>query len=128
MSELMGYQYVVLRVVPSAVREEFVNVGVVLYCQQAQFLRIAWSVPEDRLQALWPALDYAEVRAALASAEATCQVRTVDGHPELSGLGPRFGWLAAPRSTVLRPGPRHGGLTGDPSAELDRLHGVLVEV
>lgn len=128
MSELMGYQYVVLRVVPSAVREEFVNVGVVLYCQQAQFLRIACSVNEDRLAALWPSLDFAEVRAALVSVEATCQIGRVEGHPELSGLGPRFGWLAAPRSTVLRPGPRHGGLTVDPAAELARLHAVLVQV
>lgn len=127
MSELMGYQYVVLRVVPSAVREEFINVGVVLYCQQAQFLSVAWSIQEGRLQALWPSLDCAEVRAALASAEATCQAGTVDGHPDLSGLGPRFGWLAAPRSTVLRPGPRHGGLTHDPAVELARLRAVLVE-
>ncbi|MDQ2853188.1 MAG: DUF3037 domain-containing protein [Actinomycetota bacterium] len=127
MSELMGYQYVVLRVVPSAVREEFVNVGVVLYCQQAQFLRVAWSVQEDRVRALWPALDCAEVRAALAGAAATCREGSLEGHPELSGLGPRFGWLAAPRSTVLRPGPRHGGLTFDPAAELARLHAVLVQ-
>lgn len=127
MTELMGYQYVVLRVVPSAVREEFANVGVVLYCQQSDFLRVAWSVHDDRLLALWPALDCAEVRAALVSAEATCQAGTVDGHPELAGLGPRFGWLTAPRSTVLRPGPRHGGLTHDPAAELARLHAVLVE-
>lgn len=44
MSELLGYQYVVLRCVPSAVREEFLNVGVVLYCQQAAFLDVAWEV------------------------------------------------------------------------------------
>lgn len=30
-------------------------------------------------------------------------------------------WLAAPRSTVVQPGPVHGGLTSDPAAELQRL-------
>ena len=35
---LQGYQYVVLRCVPRVEREEFVNVGVVLYSQSADFL------------------------------------------------------------------------------------------
>lgn len=128
MSALLGYQYVVLRCVPSAVREEFVNVGVVLYCQQAGFLQVAWSVDDARLRAFAPTLDPAEVRAALQTAEAACRDGAVEGRPDLTGLGPRFGWLAAPRSTVLRPGPGHGGLTTDPAAELARLLAVLVEV
>ena len=33
-----GYQYVALRCVPRVDREEFVNVGVVLYCQAEDFL------------------------------------------------------------------------------------------
>lgn len=126
MSDLMGYQYVVLRCVPSAVREEFLNVGVVLYCQQAQFLEVAWQVDEERLRALAPPLDASELRASLETAAAACREGAVDGRPDLSGLGPRFGWLAAPRSTVLRPGPCHGGLTTDPASELARLLAVLV--
>lgn len=31
----LPYQYVVLRCVPRADREEFLNVGVVLYCEEA---------------------------------------------------------------------------------------------
>jgi hypothetical protein len=34
----LSYQYVVLRCVPRADREEFLNVGVVVYCEAAQFL------------------------------------------------------------------------------------------
>jgi hypothetical protein len=41
-------------------------------------------------------------------------------------MGKRFGWLAAPRSTALQPGPVHGGLTEDPAAELSRLLDALV--
>ncbi|MEO8850463.1 MAG: DUF3037 domain-containing protein [Allobranchiibius sp.] len=126
MSELMGYQYVVLRCVPSAVREEFVNVGVALYCQQAQFLSVAWDVDEERLRAFSGLVEPGEVEAALVAAAATCGQELIEGRPTLGGLGPRFGWLAAPRSTVLRPGPCHGGLTIDPAAELARLVAVLV--
>jgi hypothetical protein len=38
----------------------------------------------------------------------------------------RFGFLKAPRSTVIQPGPVHGGVTADPAAELDRLLDRLV--
>ena len=41
-------------------------------------------------------------------------------------LRARFGWLSAPRSTVLQPGPIHGGLTADPAAELERLMDRMV--
>ena len=56
-----GYQYVVLRCVPRVEREEFVNVGVVLYCQGADFLDAAYQVDEDRLRALAPEADLAAV-------------------------------------------------------------------
>ena len=49
-----GYQYVVLRCVPRVEREEFLNVGVVLYCQGTDFLDAAYRVDEDRLRALRP--------------------------------------------------------------------------
>ena len=37
-----GYQYVVLRCVPRVEREEFLNVGLVLYSQGADFLEAAF--------------------------------------------------------------------------------------
>jgi hypothetical protein len=41
-------------------------------------------------------------------------------------LGTRFGFLIAPRSTVLQPGPVHGGVTNDPERALERLLDRLV--
>ena len=40
--------------------------------------------------------------------------------------GKRFGWISAPRSTVLQPGPVHGGSVADPEAEVERLLDRLV--
>ena len=51
-----GYQYVVLRCVPRVEREEFLNVGVVVYCQSADFLDVAWHCDAERLAALGPEL------------------------------------------------------------------------
>jgi hypothetical protein len=120
------YQYVVLRCVPRVDREEFVNVGVVLYCQQADFLAAACDLDEDRVRALSPAVDLRAVRHALAFVEGVCRGDTALGDPAAGDLGTRFGYLKAPRSTVVQPGPVHGGLTADPAAELERLLDVLV--
>ena len=55
-SELkLAYEYVVLRCVPRVDREEFLNVGVVLHCQMADFLDVVWRVDRDRDQGTDPA-------------------------------------------------------------------------
>ncbi|MFB9764582.1 DUF3037 domain-containing protein, partial [Nocardioides kongjuensis] len=46
------YQYVTLRCVPRVEREEFVNVGVVLYCPAEDYLGVRSSVDADRIRAL----------------------------------------------------------------------------
>ena len=121
-----GFQYVVLRCVPRVDREEFLNVGVVLYCQDTDFLGCVGEVSEARLAALAPLLDAAAVRSALGAVQAVCRGDGSTGAAGRAPLGTRFGFLSAPRSTVVQPGPIHGGLTRDPAAELDRLLVSLV--
>lgn len=133
-----GYQYVALRCVPRVDREEFVNVGVVLYCHSEKFLGSASRLDEQRLRALDPDVDVEAVRQALNAVESVCRGEahrdfgtgsraTAYGVREvLEDQGTRFGFLRAPRSTVVQPGPVHGGLTDDPAVELQRLLERLV--
>ena len=123
---LVPYQYVVLRCVPRVEREEFVNVGIALYAQRADYLACASAIDEARLRAMAPDLDLAAVAAALIRIEDVCAGRTGDGRPTLASLGQRFGWITAPRSTVIQPGPVHGGLTTDPGRCLQDLLDRLV--
>jgi hypothetical protein len=130
-SPLAGYQYVVLRCVPRVDRDEFVNVGVVIYSQDTGFLDCAFALDPGRLTSLSPDLDLAAVDSALETVCMICRGGQAPGDARLDGLaleglGQRFGWLAAPRSTVVQPGPVHGGLTRDPAAELRRLLALLV--
>lgn len=122
----VSYQYVVLRCVPRPDREEFLNVGVVLYCEEQRFLDVACHVDEDRLRSLDPRLDLDQVRAGLAFAGAVCAGDPSAGEAGLATPGQRFGFLRAPRSTVIQPGPVHGGLTSDPPRQLEHLLERLV--
>jgi hypothetical protein len=126
MSTRMGFEYVVLRCVPRVDREEFLNVGVVLHCQQADFLEARCHVDRDRLVAVAPELDVDAVCSALAAVEAVCRGDASAGEAGRGPLGTRFGFVKAPRSTVVQPGPVHGGSTVDPARQLEHLLERLV--
>lgn len=117
----LAYQYVVLRCVPRPDRGEFLNVGVVLHCQSADFLDVAWHCDRDRLLALEPRLDVDRVCGSLTFVEGVCRGDERGGEAARQPLGQRFGFLKAPRSTVLQPGPVHGGITQDPARQLEHL-------
>ncbi|RYG75892.1 DUF3037 domain-containing protein [Yimella sp. RIT 621] len=123
---MIGYQYAVLRFVPAVEREEFVNIGVVVYAQIADHLSVEWLVRSDLVRALAPEVDLSEIETALASLRACAAGESAPGKPSIRSLGARFGWLVAPRSTAIQPGPVHGGLTDDPAAEARRLLDRLV--
>lgn len=134
------YQYFVLQAVPRPERGECVNVAVVLYAEDSDVLALAWEIDEARLLALDPAVDVDSVRGSLEFLKTWCDApshttgRSEHSTPPVAGgpvpearrPGARFGWLAAPRSTMLRPGPVHGGVSADPRAEVARLMSVLV--
>jgi len=122
----VAYQYVVLRCVPRVDREEFLNVGVVIYCQAADYLAVAWAVDRDRLGALDPRLDLDQVCDALDFVDGVCAGDERGGAAAAKPIGQRFGFLKAPKSTVLQPGPVHGGVTTDPARQLDHLLERLV--
>lgn len=121
-----AYQYVVLRCVPRVDREEFVNVGVVVFCHATDLLEVGWHVDRTRLTALWPDLDLDRVCAAMDVVEAICVGDPRVGLAAAETLSRRFGFLKAPRSTVLQPGPVHGGVSTAPEREAARLLDLLV--
>jgi hypothetical protein len=120
------FAYAILRLVPHVERGERINVGVVVFCRQRDFLDLRTEVDERRLAALAPGVDPAGVRASLEAIRAV-----VCGEPDggaLAAMAPseRFGWLVAPASTVIQPSPVHTGLTRDPGETLVRLFTALV--
>ena len=46
------YEYAVIRVVPRVEREEFLNVGIVLFCKSKKFLQMSYHLDENKLRLL----------------------------------------------------------------------------
>ncbi|MFF7384632.1 DUF3037 domain-containing protein [Streptomyces griseoluteus] len=120
------YEYALLRVVPRVERGERINAGVIVYCRARGYVGARTHLDETRLLALDPDADVAGVRAALGAVERICAGGEEAGQAAGDDAGRRFRWLIAPRSTVVRPGPVHTGLTADPVAETERLLDRLV--
>jgi hypothetical protein len=123
---LSSFDYAVVRVVPRVEREEFLNAGVILFCRSQRFLGAQIALDGQRLQALAPDLDPAEVERHLAQIVRVCR-----GDPAAGPIGgwppaDRFHWLVAPRSTVIQTSPVHSGLCPDPGAALAHLFDALV--
>ena len=121
------FSYAVLRVVPRVERGERFNAGVVVFCRQRGFLGAKVELDERRLAALAPGTSAAEVRAHL---DALARVAAGDpGAGAIAALpaSERFGWLAAPSSTIIQASEVHTGLTDDPGKTLDALFAELVE-
>ena len=115
------FEYAVLKVIPRVERGECMNAGVVLYCQADRFLDARVHLDASRLRALDPDADLDAVRAHLESFRSVCAGGAETGAVGRLALRERFGWLVAPRSTVVQPSEVHTGLTDDPEAELERL-------
>lgn len=120
------FEYAVVRVVPRVEREEFMNVGVILYCKKLNFLQAIISVDEERLCCFTNRDNIDEIKENLYAFDQICQ-----GSPQSGPIGKldeasRFRWLTATRSTVVQASKVHPGLSTEPMKTLIRLHEQLV--
>ncbi len=120
------FEYAVIRWVPRVEREEFLNIGVVLYCRGQRFLDMRYALPPDRLQAFHASAAIDELEACLGAFGSICRGEGDGGPIARLPLAERFRWLTAKRSTVIQLSPVHPGLCADAQATLDRLFEELV--
>jgi hypothetical protein len=120
-SERHSFEYAIIRVVPHIEREEFINVGVILSCQEADFLDAMFEVDAKRLNGLAPELDTGEIEAHLEAIRLICEGGERAGSIGRLPRRARFDWLVAPRSTIIQTSAVHTGLCSDPQQALEHL-------
>jgi hypothetical protein len=119
-----SFDYAIIRVVPCVEREEFLNVGVILFCREQQFLQARIALDKARLLALFPPVNGDEIEKHL---ELIPRICAGTGGPlgELS-QPERFHWLVHPRSTSIQVSPVHTGICVEPAAMLGHLMETMV--
>ena len=120
------FEYAVIRVVPRVEREEFLNIGVIIYCAKLKFLQAKYLLNEKRLNAFSKDLDLAEVREHVCAFERICLGEKDAGPIGKLDMASRFRWLTAARSTILQTSKVHPGFCDDASQTLEKLFEQLV--
>jgi len=126
MQENHLFEYAIIRVVPRVEREEFLNVGVIVYSKPLRFLQTVYTLDEQRLKTLFPDIDLKEIKTHLDAFEQVSMGNPDAGRIAGLDIASRFRWLTAKRSTVLQTSVVHPGLCKDAKETLDKLHRQLV--
>jgi hypothetical protein len=120
------FEYAVIRVVPQVEREEFLNVGVILYCPKLKFLQCLCAVDEERLCSFSNKVDIDDLKEHLHSYAEICRGSKTGGPIAQLDMPSRFRWLTATRSTVVQSSKVHPGLCVDAAETLEKLYNQLV--
>lgn len=115
------FEYAVLRLVPRVEREEFLNVGLILFCKKKEFLKVRFSLDEHKITALSKDIDLEEFKAHLEAFKAIALGKENAGPIGKLDTSERFRWLTATRSTILQISKVHSGLTQDLMKTLERI-------
>ncbi len=126
MQERHLFEYAVIRVVPRVEREEFINVGVILYCAKQKYLGLAFELKEERLKAFNCELEPEVIKANLLAIAKICKGGKDAGPIGQLDMPSRFRWLTATRSTVVQSSKVHPGFCIDAEQTLQALHQALV--
>ncbi|MFB2118577.1 DUF3037 domain-containing protein [Parapedobacter sp. 2B3] len=120
------FEYAIIRLVPKVEREEFLNIGVVLYCRGQNLLAMRYVLDVPRLHAFQPPMSVGELEPYLCAFQQVCNGDQAGGPIAALPMAERFRWLTAKRSTVIQTSPVHPGLCESATETLERLFEALV--
>ena len=126
MPEKHTYEYAFIRYVPQVEREEFINVGVILFCKRMKYLEVKYQVDPRRLKAFSSVYSAGDLEQFLQTWALICNGDERGGAIAQLALPERFRWLTAIRSTVVQCSNVHPGLCTDPKAVLEKLFNQYV--
>ncbi|MAZ26965.1 MAG: hypothetical protein CL868_07785 [Cytophagaceae bacterium] len=120
------YEYAVIRIVPQVEREEFFNVGVIVYCKNPRYIAMQYGLDDQKLAAFCPELDVEQVRKNLEAFKSIASAKKTGGPIAQLDAASRFRWLTATRSSVIQTSKTHPGFSDDLEATLHKLFEDLV--
>ena len=120
------YDYAVVRVVPRVEREEFINVGLIMFSKQARYLKVRIWVDEKKLKLYPSEMELDALYANLDAFEKICAGDKEGGRIATFDIPDRFRWLTAVRSASIQTSRPHAGFADDLDATFDRLFQELV--
>jgi hypothetical protein len=126
MQEQHLYEYAMIRLVPNLAREEFLNVGIVVFSKRQKYIKVIWAIDDEKIHWLSDELDIEQVRLNLQCFEKVAMGDKEGGSIAAFDITSRFRWLTATRSSALQVSKTHAGLSNDLEKTAQRLFEELV--
>lgn len=126
MPENKLYEYAVIRFVPRVEREEFFNIGLIMFSKQARYIRLEYHLCADKFSLWCPEADYQEVDSNLFSMREVANGKKEFGPIAKLDVPERFRWLTAVRSSAVQTSRPHPGKTNNMDDTFERLFRELV--
>jgi len=115
------FEYAIIRIVPKVERDEFFNVGVILFSKRKKFLDIKYEIGRNKLECFSEEMDIESLNDYLNAWKSICLGAPAGGAIGKLDLSDRFRWLTASRSTIIQSSQTHSGLCLDPEKELEDI-------
>lgn len=127
MQEPHLYEYAVVRVVPKVEREEFINVGLILFCKRQRYIRMEFKINEAKFSLFDTEIELSDLNTYLESFQNTAKGNKLGGRIGQLETPERFRWLTAVRSSVLQTSRPHAGLCENLDTLFEHLFVELVQ-
>ena len=120
------YEYAVIRVLPKVEREEFINVGIILFSKKAKYIRMIYKLNAVRLNSFSTELDLDLLEETMKSFEKICMGHKDGGCIAQLDIPERFRWLTAVRSSCIQTSRPHPGFSENMDQSIEKLFMELV--
>lgn len=121
MQDKVTYEYAIIRLVPQVEREEFLNIGAIVFSKRKKFLELKYHLDPKRIRCLSEEVDLDLVKKYLEGWEEICKGDPYGGKIGTYDQGFRFRWLIAERSTIIQSSRVHPGICDDPIVILEQV-------
>lgn len=126
MQENYLYEYAIIRFVPKVEREEFINIGIILFSKKAKFIKSCYHIDESKIKLFSDEVDFDFLKANLEALVKICDGAKEGGPIARLDIPERFRWLTAVRSASIQTSRPHPGFSEDLEITINKLFTELI--
>ena len=126
MQDKFIFEYAVIRVVPKVDREEFINVGLIIFSKRLKKLLIRFHVPEQKIKCFCTEFDIEQLKLNLEGFELICTNKNNRSPISQFEIDEKFRWITAIKSSSIQTSRPHPGYTTNIDETFEKLYQELV--
>lgn len=126
MQEKQLYEYAVIRIVPRVEREEFINIGVIMFSKEHNYIDLRYFIDTKKISLFSDEIDFDFIDKSLETFRKICHGTKSGGKIASLDIPERFRWITAVKSSCIQTSRPHPGFSDNLDETLEKLFKELV--